>query len=81
MRKFSERLLPRTEAIPRLTAQWEHYKDGFLVRYRNAEGSVTQRFIHDPEEAQQLFLEMTARLKEEVRNAQANPSRWYACPI
>lgn len=65
--KRAESLLPRTDALPCSTVAYQAYRDGWLVRHRDAQGMTRRLITQDAEQLMTLFWQWVDELKQEAR--------------
>lgn len=63
-----ESLLPDTKAIKKATVEIGRYRKGFLVRYKNGAGYVTQREFKacEGDDANSFFWKQVEKLRSEL---------------
>ena len=61
-----ETLLAGTRAITRGCIEWQSYKGGYLVRYKNLKGYVIQRRFKDADSSGDLFIRCIGKLREDL---------------
>lgn len=65
--KRAESLLPRTDALPCSTVAFEAYREGWLVRHRDAQGTTRRVITQDADEVMTIFWQWVDQLKKEAR--------------
>lgn len=65
--KKSERLLPRTDALPAATVEWRIYEGKQLVRYRHRDGTTERCLTPNYREAEAFYFRALAKLREESK--------------
>ena len=64
---MSEALLPDTDAIKNNTLEWDTYRGGYMVRYKNAAGVVTRCTTKSWDEANTAFEKYLQEMREATR--------------
>ena len=60
---MAEALLPGTDAIRKNTLEWEGYRGGWLVRWKNGQGIVKKIVTKDYIEADRVFTQWRKEMR------------------
>ena len=64
---MAESLLPGTDAIKSNTVEWDSYRGGYLVRWKNGNGIVRKITTKDWNEADRTFTEYREAMRAEAQ--------------
>jgi hypothetical protein len=64
---MAESLSPGTDAIKRNTLEWESYRGGWLVRWKDRTGTVRKVSTKDWNEADRAFTEFLEKMRAEAK--------------